>query len=126
GLFYITRSADVSFDDARSIIATFGAPVVEETIKGLVLLGLLRFRHWELNGPTDGIIYASMVGLGFAMSENVSYYVAAQGGPYGVQGLAVTVVLRGVLSPVAQPLVASELGIAVAAPPHRPEPDAAG
>ena len=122
GLFYITRSADVPFDDARSIIATFGAPLVEETLKGLVLLGLLKFRRWELNGPTDGIIYASMVGLGFAMSENVSYYVAAQGGPYGVQGLAVTVVLRGVLSPFAHPLFTSMIGIAVAAAAHRQGP----
>ena len=46
-------------------------------MKGLVLLGLFKFRRTELDGLTDGIIYASMVGLGFAMSENVSYYLAA-------------------------------------------------
>ncbi|RCG29647.1 protease PrsW [Sphaerisporangium album] len=98
---------------ARNLVATFVAPVVEETMKGLVLLGLLRWRRQELDGPTDGIIYAGMVGLGFAMSENVSYYIMALD-QHGVQGLAVTVVLRGILSPFAHPLFTSMIGIAVA------------
>ncbi|WP_084463752.1 PrsW family intramembrane metalloprotease [Microtetraspora fusca] len=99
--------------DARNLVATFGAPLVEETMKGLVLVGLLRFRRQELDGPTDGIIYASMVGLGFAMSENVSYYLAALS-EHGPEGLAATVVLRGVLSPFAHPLFTSLIGISVA------------
>ncbi|MEU3167376.1 PrsW family intramembrane metalloprotease [Streptosporangium sp. NPDC006930] len=112
-LVYIENTVQLGYDYARNIAATFGAPVVEETMKGLVLLGLLRFRRAELDGPTDGIIYASMVGLGFAMSENVSYYVAALN-ELGAQGLAVTVVLRGVLSPFAHPLFTSMIGVAVA------------
>lgn len=112
-LVYIESAAQMGYDYARNIAATFGAPVVEETMKGLVLLGLLRFRRAELDGPTDGIIYASMVGLGFAMSENVSYYVAALD-EQGAQGLAVTVVLRGILSPFAHPLFTSMIGVAVA------------
>ncbi|MFD9945616.1 PrsW family intramembrane metalloprotease [Nonomuraea sp. NPDC059023] len=112
-LHYIVDAANLTPDNARSVAATFGAPVVEETMKGLVLLGLLRFRRAELDGPTDGIIYASMVGLGFAMSENVSYYVAALT-ERGVEGLAVTVVLRGILSPFAHPLFTSMIGVAVA------------
>ncbi|GLW08340.1 hypothetical protein Misp01_34700 [Microtetraspora sp. NBRC 13810] len=114
GLVYIERAVNLESADARSVAATFGAPLVEETMKGLVLLGLLRFRRQELDGPTDGVIYASMVGLGFAMSENVSYYVAALSGPSGVQTLAVTVVLRGILSPFAHPLFTSMIGVAVA------------
>ncbi|GAA0405532.1 hypothetical protein GCM10009530_67150 [Microbispora corallina] len=99
--------------NARNLVATFGAPPVEETLKGLVLLGLLWFRRQELDGPTDGIIYASMVGLGFAMSENVSYYLAALE-QNGAQGLAATLVLRAVLSPFAHPLFTSLIGISVA------------
>ncbi|WP_214107372.1 PrsW family intramembrane metalloprotease [Acrocarpospora catenulata] len=111
-LVYLTNQIGDG-DTAKDYVATFGAPLVEETMKGLVLVGLLRFRRQELDGPTDGIIYASMVGLGFAMSENVSYYVAAlaENGP---EGLAATVVLRGVLSPFAHPLFTSLIGIAVA------------
>lgn len=113
-LHYIEGAAGLDPTKARNIAATFGAPVVEETMKGLVLLGLLRWKRAELDGPTDGIIYASMVGLGFAMSENVSYYVAALNSEQGVQGLAVTVVLRGILSPFAHPLFTSMIGVAVA------------
>ncbi len=105
---------------AYDIVATFGAPPVEETLKGAVLLGLLWFRRHELDGPTDGIIYASMVGLGFGMSENVSYYIAALSGEHGAETLAVTVVLRGVLTPLAHPLFTSMIGIAVAYAAQRP------
>ena len=113
-LHYIMDTVQLSEDSARNIAATFGAPVVEETMKGLVLLGLFKFRRTELDGLTDGIIYASMVGLGFAMSENVSYYLAALNSEAGGVGLAVTVVLRGILSPFAHPLFTSMIGVAVA------------
>ncbi|WP_283132868.1 PrsW family intramembrane metalloprotease [Rhizohabitans arisaemae] len=112
GLLYLVKEVDLNPTQARSLAATFGAPVVEETLKGLVLLGMLRFRRQELDGPTDGIIYASMVGLGFAMSENVGYYASALN--TGAADLAVTVVLRGLLSPFAHPLFTSLIGIAVA------------
>ncbi|RJL36116.1 PrsW family intramembrane metalloprotease [Bailinhaonella thermotolerans] len=113
GVLYLTRVEHLDIAGAQNIGATLGAPLVEETLKGLVLLGLLRFRRQELDGPTDGIIYASMVGLGFAMSENVSYYVKAivDG---GAGELAATVILRGVISPLAHPLFTSMTGIAVA------------
>ncbi|WP_068899181.1 PrsW family intramembrane metalloprotease [Planomonospora sphaerica] len=124
-LLYLWQSAMLEQTEARNLAATFGAPVVEETMKGLVLLGLLRFRRAELDGPTDGVIYASMVGLGFAMSENVSYYVTALG-ETGARGLAVTAVLRGVLSPFAHPLFTSMIGVAVAYAAQRNRPGQVG
>ena len=102
--------------------ATFGAPPVEETLKGLVLILLLRLRRQELDGPTDGIIYAAMVGLGFAMMENISYYIDALLKPEigGAKLLGLTFVLRGVLSPFAHPIFTSMTGIGVAyAASHR-------
>lgn len=122
-LHYIIDTAKISQAGARNIAATFGAPPVEETMKGLVLLGILKFRRAELDGPTDGIIYASMVGLGFAMSENVSYYLAALNSEAGAAGLAVTVVLRGILSPFAHPLFTSMIGVAVAYAAQRSGPE---
>lgn len=51
-----------------------GAPVFEETAKGAALLVLLlAFRH-ELDNMLDGIIYGALVGLGFAMTENILYF----------------------------------------------------
>ena len=53
------------------------APVVEETAKALVLFAILFFWRHELNSLLDGMIYGAMVGMGFAMVENVLYYVSA-------------------------------------------------
>ena len=75
-LEYVTMPA-LGASTGEYVAATFGAPVVEETMKGLVLFGLLWRRRGELDGPTDGVIYAAMVGLGFAMVENVGYYINA-------------------------------------------------
>ena len=98
------------------VAATFGAPVVEETLKGLVLIGLLWRRRAELDGPTDGVIYAAMVGLGFAMIENVGYYINALVTPDrgGIALLGYTFVLRGLLSPLLHPIFTSMTGLGVA------------
>ena len=98
------------------VASTVGAPVVEETLKGLVLFGLLWRRRAEIDGPTDGVIYAAMVGLGFAMIENVGYYIAALDTPVrgGIALLGYTFVLRGVLSPLLHPLFTSMTGLGVA------------
>lgn len=95
--------------------AAITAPVVEEILKGAVLVGLLWFRRSELNGPTDGIIYGSMVALGFAVVENISYYAFAPPGT-----LALTFTVRGVVSPLLHPLCTSLTGIGVAAAALRP------
>ena len=96
--------------------ATFGAPVIEETLKGLVLIGLLWRRRGEIDGPTDGVIYAAMVGLGFAMIENVGYYINALVSPErgGIALLGYTFVLRGVVSPLLHPIFTSMTGLGVA------------
>ncbi|MCA9958466.1 MAG: PrsW family intramembrane metalloprotease, partial [Anaerolineales bacterium] len=52
-----------------TLAASFIAPPVEETVKGLVLVIIFfRWRH-EIDSPLDGIIYGAMVGMGFAMVE---------------------------------------------------------
>ncbi|MCK9795458.1 PrsW family intramembrane metalloprotease [Isoptericola sp. 4D.3] len=96
-------------DEGFAVTAVLGAPLVEETLKGLVLVGMLWFRRHELNGPTDGIIYGSMVGLGFATVENIHYYTVA-----GPDALAATFVARGIASPLIHPLCSSLTGIGVA------------
>ena len=115
GLVYVTQPA-LGAGTGEYVSATFGAPVVEETLKGLVLVGLLWRRRAELDGPTDGIIYAAMVGLGFAMVENVGYYINALITPNqgGAALLGSTFVLRGVLSPLLHPIFTSMTGLGVA------------
>lgn len=121
GLVFITQP-ELGNSTGEYVSATFGAPVVEESLKGLILIILLWRRRQELDGPTDGIIYAAMVGLGFAMMENIGYYIGALVRPEvgGVKLLGATFVLRGVLSPLAHPIFTSMTGLGVAyAATHR-------
>jgi protease PrsW len=95
-----------------SAAATIGVAVLDDTLMGAALVGLLWLRPQEIDGISDGVVYGSMVGLGFAMIENIFYY--AQATHYGFSGLATTFVLRGVASPVCQALFASLIGAGVA------------
>lgn len=56
--------------------ATLIAPLVEEPLKALALIALFLFVRREFNGVLDGIVYGALIGFGFAMSENVLYYLA--------------------------------------------------
>ncbi|POM22318.1 hypothetical protein BTM25_57300 [Actinomadura rubteroloni] len=118
GLLYVTVPI---FGETRGhfVSATFGAPVIEETLKGAVLFGLLWLRRNEIDGFADGVIYAGMVGLGFAMMENVTYYMRAYEDG-GAQALQAVFVLRGLVVPFSHPLFTSMTGLGVAyAATHR-------
>jgi RsiW-degrading membrane proteinase PrsW (M82 family) len=53
------------------------APVVEEIAKAVALLGLFVFLRREFDNVLDGIIYGALVGFGFAMTENVLYFLGS-------------------------------------------------
>lgn len=94
------------------------APVTEEASKGLFLLLLLWWRRAELDGILDGIVYAGMVGIGFAFTENILYLAAAYNGtsglgPGGLPEVTATFVVRCLLSPFAHPLFTAFTGIGV-------------
>lgn len=50
------------------------AGVTEETVKGLGLLLLFFVLRDEFDNVTDGIVYGCLIGAGFAMVENFSYF----------------------------------------------------
>src|SRR5690349_12783989 len=68
----------ISSDTGRELTsASVVAPVVEELVKAIILVVLfLAFRR-EFDNVLDGIVYGAMVGLGFAMVENVLYLTSA-------------------------------------------------
>ena len=106
----------VSFTDNQSLAVV--APVTEEASKGLFLLLLLWWRLAELDGVLDGIVYAGMVGIGFAFTENILYLAAAYNGtdgagPGGTEALTATFVVRCLFSPFAHPLFTAFTGIGV-------------
>jgi len=85
------------------------APIVEETGKAAILFIFFFFKKDEFDGVIDGIIYASLVALGFAMTENIHYYgtAALKGGGQ----LPLTFFIRGALAPFSHPLFTSMTGI---------------
>jgi RsiW-degrading membrane proteinase PrsW (M82 family) len=97
---------------AASPGAAIGVAVLEETLMGVALVGLLVLRPQEIDGVSDGVVYGSMVGLGFALIENIYYYTQAS--RYGFGDVATTFVQRGVVSPLCQALFASLIGAGVA------------
>lgn len=79
---------------ARQLTASLSAPFVEELAKGLALVALyVMFRH-HLDNVLDGVIYGALVGLGFAVFENFTYYMN-QGNLGGAIGL---ICLRGFIT----------------------------
>ena len=94
------------------------APVTEEASKGLFLVLLLIWRRAELDGILDGIVYAGMIGIGFAFTENILYLGASYNGtdgmgPGGLVGVTSTFVVRCLFSPFAHPLFTAFTGIGV-------------
>lgn len=90
--------------------AVFVAPVVEESFKGLAVLIVLLVRRREFDGVIDGIVYAGMVGVGFAFVENV-LYLGRTLADDGVAGTVAVFVMRCIASPFAHPLFTSAIGV---------------
>ncbi len=88
------------------------APIVEEGAKAIALFGLYKWRRSELDGVLDGIVYAAMVGLGFATTENVLYY--GEEAVTGDVGVGTIFVMRGIASPFAHPVFTAMTGIGLA------------
>jgi RsiW-degrading membrane proteinase PrsW (M82 family) len=96
-------------DIASHVTASLVAPPIEETLKGSVVLILFFWRKAEFDGITDGIIYAGMAALGFAMIENISYYGRAMNEGWGT--FSITFIVRGILSPYVHVLFTTMTGI---------------
>ncbi|GAC1355713.1 MAG: hypothetical protein NVS4B11_25850 [Ktedonobacteraceae bacterium] len=58
----------------RSALLGLNAGLTEETVKGLGLLLLFFILRDEFDNVTDGIVYGALIGAGFAMVENFSYF----------------------------------------------------
>ena len=107
--FYVLAGAGAREALAASLIA----PPVEETIKGVVLVGIFVWWRDEIDSPLDGIIYGAMVGMGFAMVENVFYFVNVynEGGP---EAWGINIFMRGVIFGLNHALFSSMTGLGIA------------
>lgn len=110
GIFFITND-EVATD---LIASSFVAPVVEEGLKGLAIyLIYLAFRR-EFDSVLDGLVYAAIVALGFAATENVLYLYDRGFLEDGWEGLWILFVIRIILGGWNHALYTSFIGIGLA------------
>jgi RsiW-degrading membrane proteinase PrsW (M82 family) len=109
GIELVAAVATNSEDVGNIVGAVISAPIVEESAKALILLIFFFWKKDEFDGVVDGIVYAGMVGLGFAMTENILYYGRAA--KEGQDALTVVFILRGMAAPFSHPLFTSMTGI---------------
>src|SRR5690349_4719886 len=93
----------------EAFAAVISAPIVEETGKAFILFVFFFWKKDEFDGVVDGIVYASLSALGFAMTENVLYYGKAAAAGHGA--LPLIFIVRGFFAPFSHPLFTSMTGI---------------
>jgi RsiW-degrading membrane proteinase PrsW (M82 family) len=92
------------------LAAVFIGPVVEELLKAVVFILTVRLR--DFNNLTDGIVYGASVGFGFAMSENVVYFIRASGSDNLLQFILYRTFFSGMMHAISCATFAAILGFA--------------
>ncbi len=105
----------VSADIAASVVA---APIVEEFAKCLGVVAIFVFARREFNGVVDGIVYAGIVAIGFALVEDI-LYMARSYEVLGQSGLVSVFVLRCIFTPFAHPMFTVCFGISLGLVAHQ-------
>jgi len=98
-----------SGDDSWVSVSVF-APIVEEAAKGTFLLLMMTGRRRsELNSLTDCLVYAGLVGAGFAWLEDILYISGGE----SLGDSLLTAALRLIMGPFAHSLFTTMFGIGV-------------
>lgn len=92
---FITKVFGAEFSSNWSAALT--APVIEETYKYLGVVVLYLIARLEFDDLIDGFVYGALIGLGFAVSEDVFYFIFVFGGDVFsvLQGFFVRVLASG-------------------------------
>ena len=98
-----------SFNSVSPVNAVVIAPLVEEPAKALVFLWLVKSRHFD--NATDGFVYGAAAGLGFAMSENLGYFLSYSEAP--ALEFASIVVVRTLYTALMHACASSLIGAAI-------------
>jgi len=82
--------------------AALTAPFVEETLKAIGVVLIVLIARDEVDDVMDGFVYGALCGLGFAVVEDVFYFIAVFGGDVGgvLRGFFVRVIASGLYSHV--------------------------
>jgi RsiW-degrading membrane proteinase PrsW (M82 family) len=109
---HLVFSTATGSDAAMLFTAVFSAPVVEEAVKGSLVLLVWSLRRREFDGITDGMVYAGLVAAGFAFTENIQYLGLAyqEGGDQALTGIFIA---RCLFTPFAHPMFTILIGIGI-------------
>uniref|UniRef100_A0A5Q5CHL8 PrsW family intramembrane metalloprotease n=1 Tax=Mycobacterium sp. (strain JLS) TaxID=164757 RepID=A0A5Q5CHL8_MYCSJ len=98
------------------VTLVLGAPLTEEAAKGLFLLIMMTgARRNEMNSPTDCLVYAGLVGAGFAWLEDILYIANGE----SLADSLLTAALRLIMAPFAHSLFTTVFAIGVWFALHR-------
>ena len=89
------------------------APVTEESLKGIAVLLVFLVLRREFDSVLDGIVYAAVVALGFAATEDL-FYLYGEFTEKGMDGMLGLFVLRIVMGIWDHPFYTSFIGIGLA------------
>lgn len=116
GLFIESLIAQGETESVSWASTVIGAPVIEEAAKGAFLLLMMTgHRRYELNSLTDCLVYAGLVGAGFAWLEDILYISGGE----SVGDSLLTAALRLVMAPFAHSLFTTFFAIGVFFALHR-------
>jgi protease PrsW len=111
-LFQFAFEKALGADVAEAASVVIGAPLVEESFKGIAVLAVLIFARDEIDSTLDGLVYGALIGVGFAMTENILYFGQAylEG---GLGEFGTLVLSRSVLGGFGHPAYTAITGAAV-------------
>ena len=110
GLFLDSLIAAVGSQDTSWVSIAVGAPIIEEAAKGAFLLLMMTGRRRkELNSLTDCLVYAGLVGAGFAWLEDILYIAGGE----SLGDSLLTAAIRLIMGPFAHSLFTTMFGIGV-------------
>jgi protease PrsW len=111
-LFQFAVEEALGTEIAAAASVVIGAPLVEESFKGIAVLAVLIFARDEIDSTLDGLVYGALVGVGFAMTENILYFGQAylEG---GLGEFGILVLARAVLGGLGHPAYTAITGAAI-------------
>ncbi|WP_022872083.1 PrsW family intramembrane metalloprotease [Nesterenkonia alba] len=95
------------------------APLFEETSKALLLLIILLAARKHFDGPFQGLMFGSLIGIGFAFTEDI-LYISMASVEGGLVAGGATFFLRGILTPFAHVVFTGAIGMIMGFGARRP------
>ena len=110
-IFYILDNVyDLAVINNGLVVFVFILPLLEEIGKTILLI--LFLRHFKLGTVTEGFMYGAILGLGFAISENI-YFTYISLSTIGIDAAISTTIIRTLILLIGHPLYTGVIGSSI-------------